>query len=110
VTKSLNPTVQDDVRTELEASIGDAVEARVEQGEPRDDAERAVLTDLGDPAALAAGYADRPLWLIGPRYYLTWWRLLKLLLWIVPACVAVAVALGLTISGAPAGEIIGQTV
>jgi len=31
--KSLAPTAQDDVRAELEASISDAVEARVEQGE-----------------------------------------------------------------------------
>src|SRR5690606_11644176 len=38
------------------------------------------------------------------------WRLLKLLLWIVPLCVAGGVALGLTISNAPAGEIIGRTV
>jgi hypothetical protein len=107
---SLPPAAQQDVRAELEASIGDAVEARAEQGEPLADAERNVLMDLGDPAILAAGYADRPLHLIGPRYYLTWWRLLKLLLWIVPASVAAAVALGLTISNVPVGEMIGQTV
>lgn len=110
VTKSLNPTAQDDVRVELEASIADAVEARVDQGEGQMDAERTVLTDLGDPAVLAAGYADRPLYLIGPKYFLTWWRLLKLLLWIVPVTAAAAVALGLTISNAPVGEIIGQTI
>lgn len=108
VTKSLAPAAQEDVRTELEASIGDAVEARVEQGESREDAERTVLTDLGDPAALAAGYADRPLHLIGPKYYLTWWRLLKLLLWIVPACAMVGVAIANGIADKPIGEIIGQ--
>ncbi|MEW1960920.1 permease prefix domain 1-containing protein [Microbacterium sp. NPDC077644] len=108
VTKSLAPAAQEDVRTELEASIGDAVEARVEQGESREDAERAVVTDLGDPAALAAGYADRPLHLIGPTYYLTWWRLLKLLLWIVPACAMVGVAIANGIADKPIGEIIGQ--
>lgn len=110
VTRPLNSTAQDDVRVELEASIADAVDARIDQGEARTDAERAVLTELGDPAALAAGYADRPLHLIGPRYFLTWWRLLKLLLWIVPVCVAAAVALGLTLSDAPVGEIIGQAI
>ncbi|MCS3843685.1 permease prefix domain 1-containing protein [Microbacterium sp. AK031] len=108
--KSITPTAQDDVRAELAASIDDAIEARLDQGEPRDSAERAVLTELGDPGILAASYADRPLHLIGPRYYLTWWRLLKLLLWIVPVSAAAAVALGLTISNAPVGEIIGQTV
>ncbi|ALX66408.1 permease prefix domain 1-containing protein [Microbacterium sp. XT11] len=107
--RSLRPEAQADVRAELEASIGDAVEARVEQGEPRDAAERAVLTELGDPARLAAGYADRPLHLIGPRFYLVWWRLLKLLLSIVPACVFLAVALGQVIAQAPVGKVIADS-
>lgn len=107
--RSLKPELQDDVRAELEASIADAVEARMEQGEAADQAERAVLTELGDPGLLAAGYADRPLHLIGPKYYLAWWRLLKLLLWIVPICVAAAVLLGLLISGAEIGGSLVQT-
>ena len=108
--RSLRPDAQDDVRAELEAAITDAVEARVEQGEAPEAAERAVLTDLGDPGVLAAGYADRPLHLIGPRYYLTWWRLLKLLLIIVPACAAVGVAIAKLIEGAPVGDVIGAIV
>lgn len=108
--RSLRPEAQADVRAELEASIADAIEARVEQGEEPAAAERAVLTELGDPGALAAGYADRPLYLIGPRFYLTWWRLLKLLLAIVPVCVLGAVALGQTISAAPVGEIISTSI
>lgn len=107
--KSLPATTQDDVRAELAASIADAVEAHVEQGETPVAAERVVLTELGDPAVLAAGYADRPLHLIGPRYYLTWWRLLKLLLAIVPACAAVGVALGQVLSGASIGMVVAQT-
>lgn len=105
--KSLPPTAQDDVRAELEASIADAVEARLEQGEPRESAERAVLTELGDPGVLAAGYADRPLHLIGPRYFLVWWRLLTLLLWIVPACAAVGVGIAKVLEFASIGETIG---
>ena len=108
--RSLPPDAQDDVRAELQASIDDAVEARVDQGEPSEDAERTVLNGLGDPAALAAGYADRPLHLIGPRYFLTWWRLLKLLLLIVPACAALGVAIGQAVADAPLGEVIGQAV
>lgn len=107
--RSLKPESQADVRAELEASIADAIEARVEQGESPDAAERAVLTDLGDPGVLAAGYADRPLHLIGPKYYLVWWRLLKLLLIVVPAVVLGAVALGEAIAGAPVGEIIADS-
>ena len=108
--RSLTPETQDDVRAELEASIADAVEARIEQGEAPAEAERAVLTELGDPDVLAAGYADRPLHLIGPKYYLTWWRLLKLLLWIVPVCAVGGITLGLLLSGAGVGETIGQAV
>lgn len=96
-----------DLSAELRASIGDQIDARTDAGEPREAAERAVLTDLGDPDKLAAGYTERPLQLIGPRYYLDWWRLLKLLLWIVPLCAAFGVALGLTLSGAPFGQIVG---
>lgn len=107
---SLPPDSQEDVRAELEASIADAVESRLEQGEHPVEAERTVLTDLGDPAALAASYADRPLHLIGPRYYLAWRRLLKLLLAIVPAVAVGGVALVQIIIGAPPGEVIGQAI
>lgn len=69
-----------------------------------------MLTELGDPGILAAGYADRPLHLIGPKYYLVWWRLLKLLLIIVPICAFGGVMLGQLIDGAPTGEIIGTAV
>lgn len=99
-----------DLAAELRASIEDQIDARVEAGESQDVAEAAVLTELGDPDKLAAGYTDRPLYLIGPKYFLIWWRLLKLLLWIVPPIVAFAVALGQTISGAGIGEIIGTSV
>ncbi|MGC0274616.1 permease prefix domain 1-containing protein [Pseudactinotalea sp. Z1739] len=108
--KSLPDDAQEDVRAELEASIADAFEARIEQGEDPDNAERAVLTELGDPTVLAAGYTDRRLHLIGPQYYLTWWRLLKLLLMIVPATAMVAVALGQGLADAPVATIIGRTV
>jgi hypothetical protein len=108
--RSLRPEAQGDVRAELEASIADAIEARLEHGETPESAERAVLTELGDPGLLAAGYADRPLHLIGPRYYLTWWRLLKLLLWIVPTFAAFGVALAKILEFATIGETIGAVV
>lgn len=99
-----------DLATELRGSIDDQIEARVAEGLDAESAERAVLTDLGDPDKLAAQYTDRPLWLIGPRYYLDWWRLLKLLLWIVLPCAAFGVALGVTLSGAQLGEVVGTTI
>ncbi|GAA2463670.1 permease prefix domain 1-containing protein [Agromyces soli] len=99
-----------ELERELRERIGDETDALLEQGASPEEAERAVLTELGDPVALAAGYVDRPLQLIGPRYYLVWWRLLKLLLAIVVPIAAVGVALGKAISGAPIGDVIGSAV
>jgi len=99
-----------DLSAELRASIEDQIDARIAAGDRPDAAERAVLTELGDPDALAAGYIDRPLWLIGPRYYLAWWRLAKVLWAIVPACVAFAVALGQVLAGESIGTVIGAVV
>lgn len=106
--RGIRPENHDDVRAELSSSIADAVEARTEQGESSDAAERATLNELGDPAVLAAGLADRPLQLIGARYYLTWLRLLRLLLAIVPACIAAAAALGAAVSGEGAGIVVAE--
>lgn len=108
--RSLPESLQAEVRDELRASIADAVDVRTENGEPLEHAERAVLTELGDPGVLAAGYADRPLHLIGPKYYLTWWRLLKTLLAIVPACGFSGVAIAVALTGAGVGEIIGEAI
>lgn len=99
-----------DLAAELRASIDDDIDARREQGESRESAERAVLIELGDPEVLAARYTDRPLYLIGPRYFLEWWRLLKLLLWIVPPLAAFGIALGKALSGATVGDVIGTAV
>lgn len=95
VQRSVPEARRDEIGRELRSSIADMVDARFEAGESVPDAERAVLTELGDPGVLAAQYADRPLHLIGPRYFLSYRRLLvKLLTWI-PVSVALVV---LTIS------------
>src|SRR5690625_6072605 len=99
-----------EVRTESAASIADAIEARVSSGEDRDTAERAVLTELGDPAVLAAGYADRPLQLIGPKYYMHWWRLLKRMLVVIPPIVFVVVIIAQLIASDNIGTVISEAV
>ena len=99
-----------DLAAELRGSIEDQIDARVAEGAAPDAAERAVLTELGDPDKLAAQYTDRPLWLIGPQYYLEWWRLLKLLLWIVPVCAAFGVSFAMALGGSSFGEIVGAIV
>lgn len=79
-----------DIERELRASIADAVDDRLAAGGDPAVAELAVLTELGDPARLAAGYADRPLQLIGPGLYLGYLRVLTaLLVTIVPAVAAI---------------------
>lgn len=81
-----------DIERELRASIADAVDERLESGVDPAEAEIAVLTDLGDPARLAAGYADRPLHLIGPALFADYARLLRVLLVTVVPAVTVGVA------------------
>lgn len=109
-TRSVPEDRRADLGRELRGSIGDMVDARVDAGEDPDAAERAVLTDMGDPGVLAAQYADRPLHLIGPRYFLTYTRLtLKLLLWI-PASVALVVLTVSMIADPDSGRAIGNGV
>lgn len=102
--------LRDEVRPELQASIDDAVEARMAADEDRDTAERAVLTELGDPGVLAAGYADRPLQLIGPRYYLAWLRLVKRLLVIIMPLVFVLVAFAQVLASGDFGTVLAEAI
>lgn len=108
--RSLPAAAQQDVRRELSASINEAIDTRTEAGEDPRSAERSVLDELGDPSVLAAHFADRPLHLIGPQYFLTWWRLLKMLLTIIPVCVLGAVALGQVLANASIAEVIAHSV
>ncbi|MET8234419.1 permease prefix domain 1-containing protein [Micromonospora sp. NPDC005298] len=84
---------RDEIATELRASIGDMIDDRTSGGADPVTAERDVLTELGNPDLLAARYADRRLQLLGPTYYLVWWRLLKLLLSLIPAIVGTIVTI-----------------
>ncbi|MDN3497431.1 permease prefix domain 1-containing protein [Planococcus sp. APC 4015] len=106
-TRTVPEAQRADLAAELRASIDDQIDAKTDGGMPHAEAERVVLTELGDPDKLAAGYTDRQLFVVGPRYYLAWWRLLKLLLAIVPACAVFGVALGQTLAGESFGTIIG---
>jgi hypothetical protein len=108
--RSLPETQRDEFGRELRERIGDVIDAHVERGAAPADAEHAALVELGDPLRLAATYVDRPLQLIGPKYFLTWWRLLKLLLAIVVPIAAAGVLLGQVLSGADVGGIIGTTI
>jgi hypothetical protein len=97
-----------DIERELRASIADAVDDRVEGGTDATAAELAVLTELGDPQRLAAGYADRPLHLIGPALFLDYTRLLATLLATVLPAVAAIVALVRAMDDADAGTVVAD--
>ncbi|QKE84327.1 hypothetical protein [Arthrobacter sp. NEB 688] len=89
--RELAPDQRDDVDRELRGTIEDMVEARLDAGPTadRDEVERAVLVELGDPMRLAAGYSGRPLHLIGPTVYPEWRRLVVLLVSVVVPLAAV---------------------
>ncbi|PPL15714.1 permease prefix domain 1-containing protein [Microterricola pindariensis] len=97
-------------RAELEPEfrelIADSIEAQRANGLSERDAEHAALVELGDPARLAARYTDRPLHLIGPRYYLDWLRLLKLLLAIVVPIAAAAAGVARLLAGGQVGDVV----
>ncbi|MFD0902425.1 HAAS signaling domain-containing protein [Actinomadura sediminis] len=99
---------RDDIANELRATIADAVDAH-DAPDPKA-AERAVLTEMGDPIRLAARYADRPLTLIGPELYPTYVRVLTVLLGVaLPAVTAVSVVLDV-LDGGGIGPAIGTAV
>ena len=95
-----------DVERELRSSIGDAVDDRVAAGEEPEKAEREVLEELGDPARLAAGMADRPTYLIGPGLFPAYRALLTLLLTIVVPLAGVVSAVVELAHGGQIGSIL----
>jgi hypothetical protein len=75
VTRRLPEKKRDDIALELQSTIEDML--------PDDYSEqdvKAALAQLGSPAMLASGYLDRPMHLIGPRYYDVYMTLLKMIL------------------------------
>ena len=89
--RGLDEGQRHDVEQELRGTIEDMVDARLDAGAAasREEAERAVLVELGDPMRLTAEYTGRPLHLIGPAIFPEWRRLVTLLLWTVVPIVTV---------------------
>lgn len=99
---------REDIADELRATIADTIDGRG----ATETAERDVLTEMGDPAHLAARYTDRPMALIGPGLYPTYIRLLKLLLTLVLPIVVLALV-GLAFidgEGSSFGTVIGTVI
>lgn len=98
VQRSLPEAQRDDIDRELRGTIADTIDGRLEAGADEKTAEREVLAELGDPYRLAAGYADRPLHLIGPKVFPDYIRLLKVLYAIVLPISFAAILLGQLLS------------
>jgi hypothetical protein len=103
-----------EIERELRASIADAVEGRLARGATAEAAEFDTLSELGDPAILAANYSGRTLALIGPDTYTNYLTALKVFGWTVlpivfVVVVAVSIAQGKDIIGSIFGGI-GQTI
>jgi hypothetical protein len=99
-----------DIEAELRASIGDAIEARVADGEDIAAAEKEVLEGLGDPDRLAAGYTGRPGYLIGPEHYFDYKRLLGVVMVTVVPIVVAIVAIVQVLAGAGVGSVFAETI
>lgn len=94
-----------ELEPEIRALIGDAVESRLAAGADPATVERVALTELGDPERLAARYTEQPLYLIGPRHFPDYRRLLYILLPIVVPAVAFLVVLTEALRGAAPLEV-----
>lgn len=99
-----------DIEAELRASIDDAVEAKVADGQDVASAEKEVLTGLGDPDRLAADYVGRPGYLIGPEIFFSYKRLVGVLLLTVVPVVAAVIAVIQIMSEADFGSVVGQVI
>ena len=75
VTRRLPEKTRDDIALELQSTIEDMLPENYSEEEVK-----AVLLKLGDPAALAEQYRDRPSYLIGPGFYEPFIVILKLVL------------------------------
>jgi len=78
VTRRLPEKNRDDIALELRSTIEDMLPENYAEKEVKE-----VLKNLGNPASLASEYSDRPMYLVGPRYFDTYMTLLKIVIPIV---------------------------
>lgn len=96
VTRRIPEKMREDITLELKSTILDMLPEDF-----TDDDVYKALDELGNPAVLASGYRDRPLHLIGPKFYDLYISLLKLVLGIAGTVVLITFVINeiLTFSG-----------
>ena len=97
VTRHLPEKQRNDIETELRGLIDDMLEQRCKGSQATTADIEAVLSELGEPAALGAKYAGKPRYLIGPELFDTYIMVLK-------------IALAATVSGMFVALIVNYTV
>ncbi len=75
VTRRLPERQREDIGLELRSTIEDMLPDDYQEEDVK-----AILSELGHPAKLASGYLDKPMHLIGPRYFDVYVNLLKLII------------------------------
>lgn len=73
VTRRLPEKNRKDIALELKSTIEDMLPEQHSEEEVK-----GVLKNLGNPSVLANGYNDRPMYLIGPRYYEVYLTIMKI--------------------------------
>lgn len=86
VTRRLPEKNREDIALELRSTIEDMLPEKYTEVEVKE-----VLAKLGSPATLASGYLDRPMHLIGPRYFDLYVTLLKIIIPIVAVVLLIVV-------------------
>jgi hypothetical protein len=98
---------RDEVVAQVRASVESEVTARAAAGTPLHDAERQALEALGNPRRVADRAAG-PRWLIGPRVYPDYLRVLRLVLVIALPIVATVVAISTALAGQDPGGVVAS--
>lgn len=101
-------TRRDEVTGRLRSTIEAGVVRRTAGGVPGAEAERQALVELGDPRRVAEE-AVGPRWLVGPRLYGDYLRVLRTLAWVVLPVVAALVALGNGIAGEHPAQVVAAS-
>ena len=107
VLREIPESQRPDLEPEIRALVADAIEARADRESDANARERAALLELGEPDVLAARYADKTMYLIGPRLFPEWRRLLTLLVPLVSVVVGIVTGAASFINGqAPVSAVV----
>lgn len=90
-TSRVGEGARDEVRRDIHGMVDELVEARVAQGDAPDAATERVLNDLGHPQRLARQYDGERRYLVGPRHYDDYVRLLMAIGWSVLPLIAIVI-------------------